>query len=314
MSPSAADRQLSSLRELPADGLPEAVERAEAAVAVRNALWDGDEAAYHKEWQAAVGRADGRTRMGVRLAQAWWFGPQGADASDEVPADDPWHQTVTELSRFWYRSGNEASTAAAERLLRNCRLDDDSLEALMTAVLALVHANRMDDAETWWRSLKAEADRRGAVTWQAVLTGMWASAVLRAGDVTYAAELARHALSLLPAQDWGAAIGDPLATLLFAWTAAGSTSVPPTCWRVTSPTACRGPSPASGSHGPAATTGWPPGNSSRRSTTSPRAAGCSPPAAPTCPSSHPGGRTSPRPASCSATSTPPGGSRPSNSG
>nr|WSY54821.1 AAA family ATPase [Streptomyces sp. NBC_00886] len=221
MSPSAADRQLSSLRELPADGLPEAVERAEAAVAVRNALWDGDEAAYHKEWQAAVGRADGRTRMGVRLAQAWWFGPQGADASDEVPADDPWHQTVTELSRFWYRSGNEASTAAAERLLRNCRLDDDSLEALMTAVLALVHANRMDDAETWWRSLKAEADRRGAVTWQAVLTGMWASAVLRAGDVTYAAELARHALSLLPAQDWGAAIGDPLATLLFAWTAAG---------------------------------------------------------------------------------------------
>ena len=154
-----------------------------------------------------------------RLAHHWWFGPVGTGTP--TPAADPWTATADELSRVWAQPGDPTAVAAAERLLRNCRLADDTLEALMTAVLALVLADRAGEAEDWWRTLKTEADRRGAVAWQAVLVGLWSSAVLRGGDATYAAALARHALSLLPERDWGAAIADPLATLLAARTVAG---------------------------------------------------------------------------------------------
>ena len=231
MAPSASRRYLEALRELPADGTVPAA-RGEAAATARQALWEGDETAWRRSWRTLAALApDPRTGTGLHLAHTWWFGPleDGPPAAAEstmpaesavLAADDPWRLTATALSGIWARPGDPASVDAAERLLRSCRLADDTLEALMTAVLALVHAGRTQDAETWWRSLKADADRRGAVTWQAVLTGMWSSAVLRSGDVSYAADLARHALSLLPPEDWGAAICDPLGTLLLAWTEA----------------------------------------------------------------------------------------------
>ncbi|MGW0856744.1 LuxR C-terminal-related transcriptional regulator [Streptomyces sp. NPDC002690] len=156
-----------------------------------------------------------------RLAHRWWFGPVDAVPLVSAGAADPWLSAADDLSRIWSEPGGDASVAAAERLLDSCRLSDGTLEALMTAVLALVLGGRAEDAEDWWRTLKADADSRGAVVWQAVLTGMWSSAVLRGGDATYAAALARHALSLLPDRDWGAAVADPLATLLAARTAAG---------------------------------------------------------------------------------------------
>ncbi|MEV7244748.1 AAA family ATPase [Streptomyces sp. NPDC093248] len=234
MAPSASRRYLQALRRLPADDSTPPT-RTEAAAVARQALWEGDEPGWRASRRTLAAMApDSRTGTGLHLAHTWWFGPRedgsptqaesaapsGPDAPAEPPADDPWRLAATALSGMWARPGDSASTDAAERLLRSCRLADDTLEALMTAVLALVHAGRTRDAETWWRSLKAEADRRGAVTWQAVLTGMWSSAVLRSGDVSYAADLARHALSLLPAEDWGAAICDPLGTLLLAWTEA----------------------------------------------------------------------------------------------
>ncbi len=219
-SPSAARLYLDSLLELPSDDLTQAG-GAEAAVVARELLWQGDEAGYRGRWQTEAGRVDAQTETGLRLAYEWWFGPAGTGFLGAPLENDPWRLTATALSGIWRRSGNDASTAAAERILSSCRLGDDSLETLMTAVLALVYANRMDEAETWWRSLKAEADRRGAVTWQAVLGGMWSGAVLRRGDASYAVELARHVLGLLPAHDWGVAIGDPLTTLLLAYTAAG---------------------------------------------------------------------------------------------
>ena len=222
-SPSAGRGYLDLLREIPSVG--GTVPPAQAAAFAREARWRGDEAG-HRDNHPPRGpdtpdAADARAEALHRLAHAWWFGPMGPGPFESAEPGDPWLCTAVELTRIWSESGNEASTAAAERLLRGCRLSDDTLEALMTAVLALVLADRTTEAESWWRTLKAEADRRNAVTWQAMLIGMWSSAVLRRGDVTYAADLARHAISLLPDREWGAALADPLATLLAALTAAG---------------------------------------------------------------------------------------------
>nr|UTI67664.1 AptR1 [Actinoallomurus sp. ID145808] len=220
VSPFASRLYLDSLPEAPSDG-GTAAGRVEAAAVAREVLWQGDEEGYRRGWETVAGRVDAQTETELRLGYEWWFGPTGTGLPEPARGTDPWRLTATALSTIWWQSGNEASTAAAERILASCRLEDDSLEALMTAVLALVYANRMEEARTWWCSLKAEADRRSAVTWQAVLSGMWSGVVLRGGNVPYAVELARHALSLLPAQDWGAAIGDPLTTLLLAYTGEG---------------------------------------------------------------------------------------------
>ncbi|NKZ08778.1 AAA family ATPase [Actinomadura latina] len=219
VSPSAGGFYLDALLELPPEGPAPA---ADAAAIARRAIWQGDEAACRDAWQAAAGQGGARTGTGLRLAYEWWFGPAGPALPGPVQEDDPWRSTATELSRIWRQSGNEASTAAAERILSGCRLADDTLEALLTALLALVYAGRTDEAETWWCSLRAEAARRGAATWQAALTGMWSGAAMRAGDPGHAADLAREALSLLPDQDWGPAICDPLGTLLLAYTAEGA--------------------------------------------------------------------------------------------
>jgi DNA-binding CsgD family transcriptional regulator len=220
VSPFTSRLYLDSLPEPPSDGVT-SVGRVEAAAVAREVLWQGDEAAYRGRWETLAARVDAQTETELRLGYEWWFGPTGTGLPEPARGTDPWRLTATALSTIWWRSGNEASTAAAERILASCRLDDDSLEALMTAVLALVYANKMEEARTWWCSLKAEADRRSAVTWQAMLSGMWSGVVLRGGNVPYAVELARHALSLLPAQDWGAAVGDPLTTLLLAYTGEG---------------------------------------------------------------------------------------------
>ena len=220
VSPAASGLHVDRLLQLPSD-VRRPVEGAEVVAVARKALWQGDEVGYRRQWEAAAGRFDARTETGLRLAREWWFGPAGTGTPESIVENDPWRLTATELSKLWWQSGNDESTAAAERVLSSFRLADDSLEALMTALLALVYADRAEEARTWWRSLKNEADRRGAVTWQAVLSGMWSGAVLRGGDVPYAVELARHSLSLLPAQDWGVAAGDPLTTLLLAHSAAG---------------------------------------------------------------------------------------------
>ncbi|WP_371476542.1 LuxR C-terminal-related transcriptional regulator [Kitasatospora sp. NBC_00315] len=245
-SPSAGQGYLDALTDLPSDSPEQSPQQ--AAVFARAALWWGDEAVHRGSLPfdcgalgagavgsgvsgsgAAVPWAGGQAGLPpdfqaealCRLAHRWWFGP--VDAVPLVPtgAADPWLSAAEDLSRIWSEPGGDASVAAAERLLDSCRLSDGTLEALMTAVLALVLAGRAEEAEEWWRTLKAEADCHGAVVWQAVLTGMWSSVVLRGGDATYAAALARHALSLLPDRDWGGAVADPLATLLAARTAAG---------------------------------------------------------------------------------------------
>jgi DNA-binding CsgD family transcriptional regulator len=225
-NPSATASHLACLDQL-ATAAPSG--QAEALVLARHALWNGDQSAFLSALGSLTGSPDlldPRTAAVLTLAAQWHFGPVGSGDDDggEGPArnPDPWHQTAATLADVWSVSRNEHTTASAERILRNCPLDDTTLEALTTAILALANDDKGERAEHWCATLSEQAARRGAVTWQALIEGVWAGLILRRGDIENAAALARSALNLIGNQSWGVSISYPLTALVLAETAAGT--------------------------------------------------------------------------------------------
>ena len=220
VNPSAAASYLASLQQ--ADPDP-----AEPVTLARHALWNGDDLTFGRAMETLMGSpdtSDPRIDAELGLARYWHFGAgAGADNTDlAARRGDPWHHTAATLARVWTVGRDDATTASAERILRNCPLDDTTLEALATAILALAYDNRADRAEHWCATLSEQAARRGAVTWRALLDSVWAGVTLRRGDVETAATRARAALALLGTQSWGVSISYPLTTLLMADTATGA--------------------------------------------------------------------------------------------
>ncbi|MDX2934778.1 hypothetical protein [Streptomyces ipomoeae] len=110
-------------------------------------------------------------------------------------------------------------------MLRSCRLDDTSLCAMESALLALVYADRLDRASVWSGSLLQEAAARQVPTWQAKLTAIRAELALRQGDLNQAYALAHSAMTHLSPRSWGVAVGAPLSTLVLAATAMGADDI-----------------------------------------------------------------------------------------
>ncbi|MFD9894641.1 AAA family ATPase [Amycolatopsis sp. NPDC059027] len=223
VNPSGTTSYLETLRQAAVDGN---LEHADSAVLVRHALWNGDRETYTTALNVLTSRPealDQQTEAELKLAYQWYFGPQPQSAATTGgrPEPDPWHQAAHSLSQVWTQGGNDTTTASAERILQNCKLSDTTLEALVTAIIALVLDNRPDRAEKWWATLSEEAARHGATTWRAMLDGVWSSVVLRSGDVAGAAARAQSALGLLGAPGWGASISYPLTSLLWAYVTAG---------------------------------------------------------------------------------------------
>jgi len=115
----------------------------------------------------------------------------------------------------------DRAVTVAEQVLRCGQLDDDGLDTIEAALLALVYADRPELAARWCAPLVEQAAERGASTWQARLAAVQADIALRQGDAPGAARWARTALTLIPARAWGVAIGAPLATLVLALLAMG---------------------------------------------------------------------------------------------
>ena len=224
VNPSAAPAYLSALRQAAVDG---AIEHADSALLVRHSLWHGDRETFTRALKVLAAEPeaiDARTEAELKLAYQWHYGPSLPRIADvsERHSGDPWNHTAATLCQIWSRGGDDATTASAERILRNCRLGDTALEALTTAIIALAHGGKAERAERWCVTLSEEASQRGATTWRAMLGGVWAGLLLRRGDIEGAAERARSALALLGTQGWGVSISYPLTTLLLSETAAGA--------------------------------------------------------------------------------------------
>ncbi|GAA5066449.1 LuxR family transcriptional regulator [Nocardia callitridis] len=115
----------------------------------------------------------------------------------------------------------EHTTPTAEWLLQTTPLHGTSLDSIIAALLALVHADRSDLAERWCDSLLREAVSRDARTWQASLAAVRAEIALRQGDMPGALRIGLAASGLLPREAWGVAIGEVTSTVLLAATALG---------------------------------------------------------------------------------------------
>ncbi len=134
---------------------------------------------------------------------------------------NPWTHASTMLDRVRVGGARDEIVTAAEHVLQSCRLGEQTLGSQLSAMAALVLADRNDRALHWCDSLLADATLRGALTWQAILGALRGEIALRQGDLPAAAEHSRTAFDLLSPQGWGVAIGIPLATRVAAATAMG---------------------------------------------------------------------------------------------
>jgi DNA-binding CsgD family transcriptional regulator/tetratricopeptide (TPR) repeat protein len=118
-------------------------------------------------------------------------------------------------------TADSSTLVAATQILRGSRLSDPTLVPLLAALVALLCADELEQAQSWCDSLLAEAVERGVPTWQALLSAVRSGISLRQGALAAAETAAVTALELLGPQGWGAAVGVPLACLVLARTAAG---------------------------------------------------------------------------------------------
>ncbi|PPJ25428.1 hypothetical protein C5E45_25325 [Nocardia nova] len=116
---------------------------------------------------------------------------------------------------------DEHTVATAEWLLQTTRLSISSLPSIVSALLALAHADRVDLAERWCESLLRESVAQDAVTWQAILTTTRAEIAIRRGDMVTARRDGLAALDLISRQAWGVALGTVVSRVLIAATALG---------------------------------------------------------------------------------------------
>jgi DNA-binding CsgD family transcriptional regulator len=199
-----------------------------AALLFQHSLVQGDSAALPRTLVALNGsgnRADGRTAAEVSLACHWVFGradrslsepPDDALPQRHTAADDPWARAVAALATGGAYRDHDALVLGAERILQNCRLSDITLAAIATALGALVEAQELEKAAHWCDALIAEATRRQAPAWRAVLESLRAYVALNSGALAASAAHAERALSLISASAWGVLIGGPLSTLVLA--------------------------------------------------------------------------------------------------
>jgi len=231
VNPSAAARYLESLNTALFEGR---LSQQDALAVVRQLMWQGSvgTAAEHMEaMTGGFGASDTRALTELRLSYEWIYGsPRGHD-TDSVrgrrgktahtrSAIGSEAHTATSLYSLWDHGSRDDLVSSAEHILQG-RLIDTIPEAGATAILLLDHAGHPKRAAHWRDVLGAEADRQGAITWQAMLGGVAADMALRRGGLVAAEAQARGALDLLPSQSWGALIGFPLATQILAATAMG---------------------------------------------------------------------------------------------
>jgi DNA-binding CsgD family transcriptional regulator len=113
--------------------------------------------------------------------------------------------------------------AEAEQILLDSQLRDQGMGATLAALLALSYEDCPDKAVTWSRTLLSRARQPHlAPTWHGLLTWVAARISLRVGALERAEALAQAALTQMPPQNWGIAIGGPLAVLVRANTAMGN--------------------------------------------------------------------------------------------
>jgi DNA-binding CsgD family transcriptional regulator len=130
-----------------------------------------------------------------------------------------------------------AANGGAERILEGSRLDNGTLPSIATALLSLTYMDDHLHARQWCDLLGLEARERHAPMWQALFAAIRAMIDIRQGKVREAEMSARDALTLVPPEGWGVAIGVPVAALLLSTIALGKFEEAASCLSIRIPEA-----------------------------------------------------------------------------
>ncbi|AXB47625.1 helix-turn-helix transcriptional regulator [Amycolatopsis albispora] len=229
VNPSAAARRLPPLAAS-ADRLAEP----DALALVRQLLWDG-QFTEAKRALEAVEKADrpvSRAGEDARAMELWLACSHPALASrGPVPVDTarrsldlttgPALKATAALAGVLASGPGEQAVTDAEQVLEGARPSDSvswGPETAMSALLALVYADRLEVAQTACERLLPEA--RTPVS-RALYAAARAEIAVRRGELPVAVEQAQAALDLLPPTGWGVGAGLPLGALVTALTRMG---------------------------------------------------------------------------------------------
>jgi DNA-binding CsgD family transcriptional regulator len=112
--------------------------------------------------------------------------------------------------------GVGADCSSAEFVLQSTEMGSYADESVFAALLALVYADRLDEADNWCESLLDHARRHTMTTLSAIVLGVSADIALRQGRLEAAEERAAEALAVLSDRGWGVVIAYPQSTLIAA--------------------------------------------------------------------------------------------------
>jgi hypothetical protein len=196
---------------------------------VRHLVWHG-RLTEASACLSALDTADPRMAVHLHAARAWL-----EHTCPPLLADAPRTEEITAPLILVGRDGRAAealravlaegapehAAVVAEELLAGLTLDEDSVAAAESALLALVYAGRVDVALPRCASWLVEAIERDVPTWVAVLASTRAVIAQHLGDPLAAEKYARMALDSISAEGWGVAVAAPLAVLVWAATETG---------------------------------------------------------------------------------------------
>ncbi|MDG4765608.1 LuxR C-terminal-related transcriptional regulator [Solwaraspora sp. WMMD406] len=191
----------------------------------RLALWQGAHDRVGQVLRAATETnrlLETKTEAELRITYQWFHGSrQDWPARTPDESHDPWPDLARSLTRVWHGSAASA-VVGARQLLQSYRLGEVAIEVVATALLALAHGGEPDQATLRCDRLIGQAERRAAITWEALLRVVRAEIALVRGEPAISVAQVDAALHRLPAPRWGVLIAYPLATLVMAHTALGS--------------------------------------------------------------------------------------------
>ncbi|PRY01763.1 AAA ATPase-like protein [Allonocardiopsis opalescens] len=130
-------------------------------------------------------------------------------------------QAVRALDTVLRRGPDIEAARTADQVLRHSAVDEPFVEAMDSALSALIHADQLDKARHYCSSLHDELSNRGSPTWQAYFSSVRAYIELRQGRLSAALEHITAALRIMPLRNWGTAVCLPLAVLIRAHTETG---------------------------------------------------------------------------------------------
>ncbi|GAA3227036.1 LuxR C-terminal-related transcriptional regulator [Actinocorallia longicatena] len=104
----------------------------------------------------------------------------------------------------------------AEQALQTTPFNDNTMTVIVAALISLILVDQLSTADSWCRKLEKDAVTHRSPVWQAILVAVRALVEIRMGRLAEAAESARSALELVPAQGWGVPVTAPLSALIYA--------------------------------------------------------------------------------------------------